>query len=162
LSRSIRKQTKACDACHLTKTFKETTFNHNDPKFTNYALEGRHAKVKCERCHPTVVVAGAKTVRYRPLPRECEDCHVDYHKGEFKGFVPGLGAEEATHVSSANQTRCAPCHTVSSWGDVKFDHDRTGFPLHGAHETVGCKRCHPQNFVKRVADNCAGCHRDAH
>jgi hypothetical protein len=28
------------------------------------------------------------TVRYRPMPRACEECHVDFHHGEFRGFEP--------------------------------------------------------------------------
>jgi hypothetical protein len=78
-----------CSACHPTTSFKKTSFDHGDPRFTTYKLEGRHAKVACARCHPTVKVAdGVETVRYRPLPRACEGCHVDFHHGEFRGFEP--------------------------------------------------------------------------
>jgi hypothetical protein len=83
------RQARDCAACHPTSTFKKTLFDHNDPKFTSYALEGKHAKVACARCHPKVVVApGVETVRYRPLPRACEGCHSDFHHGEFRGFEP--------------------------------------------------------------------------
>jgi hypothetical protein len=27
-------------------------------------------------------------VRYRPLPRDCEGCHADFHHGGFRGFEP--------------------------------------------------------------------------
>jgi len=78
-----------CSDCHGTATFRETTFEHNNPRFTSYPLEGRHAQVACARCHPTVIVAdGVKTVRYRALSRDCESCHVDFHHGEFRGFEP--------------------------------------------------------------------------
>jgi len=78
-----------CDFCHQTKTFQETLFDHGDRRFTTYALDGKHAKVPCDGCHRSVIVAaGLKTVRYRPLPRSCESCHVDFHHGEFRGFEP--------------------------------------------------------------------------
>ena len=78
-----------CGFCHGTDTFLKTTFNHDAPRFTSYPLQGQHAKVACGRCHPTVTVGdGVKTVRYRPLPRACEGCHVDFHHGNFRGFEP--------------------------------------------------------------------------
>jgi hypothetical protein len=84
-----RAKARDCDFCHPTSGFKQTLFDHNDARFTSYALDGRHARVDCARCHPTVVVAPeVQTVRYRPLPRACEDCHVDFHHGEFRGFEP--------------------------------------------------------------------------
>jgi len=78
-----------CEFCHQTKTFKETLFDHGDRRFTTYALDGQHAKVACDGCHRSVTLAaGVKTIRYRPLPRACESCHVDFHHGEFRGFEP--------------------------------------------------------------------------
>lgn len=78
-----------CSVCHRTDKFTPTLFDHNNPKFTSYALDGKHAKLECQRCHPSVTVASViKTVRYRPLPRTCEGCHVDFHHGAFRGFEP--------------------------------------------------------------------------
>ncbi len=65
-------------------------------------------------------------------------------------------------AASGDTTQCAACHGVSGWLDVKFDHSKTGFPLTGAHSTVGCKDCHPKNFETSVPLTCAGCHRDVH
>jgi hypothetical protein len=80
---------RSCDTCHKTTRFKDTIFEHNNPTFTSYPLEGRHAKVACGKCHPTVKVASeVETVRYRPMPHFCEECHVDFHHGEFRGFEP--------------------------------------------------------------------------
>jgi hypothetical protein len=77
-----------------------------------------------------------------------------------------LAAPRATPTkptpSSAPETRCAPCHIVGGWGLVKFNHDKTGFPLLGAHQVVACKSCHPKDFRQRVPDTCRGCHRDVH
>ena len=80
---------RACDFCHKTASWKATLFEHNDPAFSSYELDGSHEQVACAKCHPTVQIAGEiDTVRYRPLPRACEKCHVDFHHGEFRGFEP--------------------------------------------------------------------------
>jgi hypothetical protein len=78
-----------CARCHQTVTFKETLFVHNDVRFTGFPLAGQHARLLCGACHrPVEVAAGVTTIRYRPLPTACADCHVDIHKGEFRGFEP--------------------------------------------------------------------------
>jgi hypothetical protein len=59
-------------------------------------------------------------------------------------------------------TRCAACHVVEGWSQVRFNHDPTGFPLRGAHTSVACGGCHPIGFDTPVPDTCAGCHRDRH
>jgi hypothetical protein len=84
-----RRKARDCSFCHETSDFKQTTFDHNDRRFTTFALDGKHAKVRCAGCHPDVRVAeGITTVRYRPVPRACEDCHIDFHHGAFRGFEP--------------------------------------------------------------------------
>jgi hypothetical protein len=146
-----------CDYCHATDTFKKTSFDHDSARYSSYPLQGKHAHVPCAGCHRPVTVALGKTVRYRPLPRRCDACHVDYHKGDFRGLSPG-----ATAPASAGETRCEPCHVVASFSTVKFEHDRTGFRLLGAHQGVTCQACHPKDFRRRVPDTCRGCHRDVH
>lgn len=59
-------------------------------------------------------------------------------------------------------TRCAACHGTASWSEVRFNHARTGWPLTGRHERVGCKACHVTDFTAPVPRTCAGCHRDVH
>ncbi len=80
----------SCDRCHAADaaSWKELRFQHAPP-FTGYALTGRHARVACEKCHQPVEVApGVRVRRYKPLPRACEGCHADFHKGAFQGFEP--------------------------------------------------------------------------
>jgi hypothetical protein len=80
---------RACDFCHTTKAWKPSAFDHDDRAFTTFALEGKHAKVACGKCHPSIALAAeVKTTRYRFAPRACEACHVDFHHGEFRGFEP--------------------------------------------------------------------------
>jgi hypothetical protein len=77
-----------CDTCHDTGSWKAPLFVHAQP-FTDYLIEGEHQKVACIKCHPEVTVApGVRVTRYKPLGRECEDCHADFHKGAFEGFQP--------------------------------------------------------------------------
>ncbi|MBS1148930.1 MAG: 4Fe-4S ferredoxin iron-sulfur binding domain protein [Myxococcaceae bacterium] len=77
-----------CERCHTTKDWKETKFVHQPP-FTEYLLDGKHAKVECASCHRKLQLsAKVAVVRYRPLPTNCESCHSDFHQGSFKGFEP--------------------------------------------------------------------------
>jgi hypothetical protein len=73
-----------------------------------------------------------------------------------------LPAAAAPAPASGMGTQCGACHKTSSWTDVQFDHDRTGFPLKGGHRRVTCKACHAINFENKVPTTCAGCHRDPH
>jgi hypothetical protein len=74
--------------------------------------------------------------------------------------APARAAGKAAAEPGA--TKCAGCHAVEGWQKVRFNHDRTGFPLRGGHDGVVCGSCHPRGFDVPVADTCAGCHRDRH
>lgn len=83
------KKPAECAGCHVVKDWKKELLFQHQPPFTDYLLEGQHAKAKCEACHVRVPVArGITASRYKPLPRDCEGCHKDFHQGEFEGFVP--------------------------------------------------------------------------
>jgi hypothetical protein len=61
---------------------------------------------------------------------------------------------------------CNTCHTTATWksaaagGDGKFDHSKTGFPLHGQHSAVSCTQCH--DGKRQLKRECASCHDDYH
>lgn len=74
---------------------------------------------------------------------------------------PKLLPKEKGHLSSS-LTQCAACHTTSTWSEVRFNHDKTGFPLKGKHSRVDCRGCHALDFTEPVPRQCAACHRDAH
>jgi len=59
-------------------------------------------------------------------------------------------------------TKCGACHITAAWTDVRFNHDRTGFPLLGAHTATACKGCHGDDFQRPLPTTCSGCHRDVH
>jgi hypothetical protein len=77
-----------CARCHTTDGYPKTRFTHTPP-FTDFRLEGKHEKLACEKCHPSVALAAqVQARRYKPLPRTCEGCHKDFHNGAFQGFEP--------------------------------------------------------------------------
>jgi hypothetical protein len=138
-----------CARCHTVADWKPATlFKHDTSK---YPLTGAHIKVACEKCHATIKDASAKPyVQYTGLSFDkCTGCHVDVHKGAFKGT-------------------CQSCHNTTSWTHVTqmegFDHSKTKFPLLGKHMTVACKDCHVKDDFKTAVafDKCEDCHKDEH
>jgi len=76
-----------CARCHSTAGWTPTSFEHRPP-FTTFELQGKHASVACAGCHREVpVAAGVRAKRYRGIPSTCEGCHVDVHRGAFRGFT---------------------------------------------------------------------------
>lgn len=64
---------------------------------------------------------------------------------------------------------CKLCHVGEKWntltGDFRFDHEKeTGVPLHGAHQTASCLRCHNDRgpVATFAQQGCAGCHENVH
>lgn len=63
-----------CKRCHTPDGWKQLSFDHT--RDTRFALDGAHAKVTCAECHkPSVRADGTTFTAYRPLGRECADCH---------------------------------------------------------------------------------------
>jgi hypothetical protein len=141
----------ACASCHSTagwsSILKTSNFDHSK---TAYPLEGGHRAVSCDKCHK-----GALTTKIRH--ERCSDCHADSHRGEFKARADG-GA-------------CESCHDVSSFATARFsvdEHQRSAYPLEGAHRAVACDQCHRRAPNQRTATyrvahtRCLYCHVDAH
>jgi hypothetical protein len=139
-----------CAACHTTAAWSNvqtTSFDHDK---TRYPLRGRHTSVACEKCHST---GRRSSLRYA----NCSDCHQDAHRGDF--------------ASRADKGRCEACHVVAGFAAARFgpeDHQKTAYPLAGAHQAVACDACHKRapdrkTAVYRVAHaRCTDCHRDPH
>ena len=82
-------------------------------------------------------------MKFRAAPGRCIDCHKknDKHKGR-------LG------------DNCQSCHNEENWAQVRtFDHQKTKFPLTGAHVQVACANCHPNEKYKGIPTVCASCHQ---
>ena len=130
-----------CELCHAGEGWSLTEeFDFDHELETGVALEGAHEQAQCLRCHndrgPVAVFAN----------KGCVGCHEDFHFGD-------LGPN------------CTQCHTEQTWQPFGMiaRHDRTRFPLEGAHLTVACQRCHPGarvgNFIPQDP-NCLSCHRE--
>ena len=156
---------KSCKDCHDEKGWKPA------PKFsharTSFPLEGKHADVECIGCHKRekdpkssrahfpAPLSGVFS-RFKPVANaKCTDCHKDPHKNRFG-------------------QKCESCHGLEGWlvlkgvGGQRAFHDKTRFPLRGAHAEVSCKSCHgpfpgkKAVFKGLVFDTCTACHVDAH
>jgi hypothetical protein len=121
-----------CGQCHTADGWSPAKFDHN---LAAFKLEGRHSEVACESCHANR--------QFKGTPIDCYSCHQqdDDHNGQFG-------------------TDCSACHNPSSWDNVHFDHNRSNFPLTGAHAGVACERCHSSGQFAGLSTACASCHSD--
>jgi hypothetical protein len=167
-------QKQDCEYCHNEKAWKPASgFDHNSPDY-QYPLLGKHAKLKCDKCHPAQRDAEKHAF---PVPKSetylkfsgitnqppdappafglCTDCHRDPHENRFG-------------------QRCTSCHTVESWQLIRNAskerefHEKTRYPLKGLHLEVECRSCHgpfpgqAPRFKGLKFEACTDCHADAH
>jgi hypothetical protein len=153
-----------CASCHSTVSFRGAAPARFDHDRTGWPLAGRHARVACAACH--------RPGRELDIPGadRCETCHRDPHAGQLRT------------VAGAPAT-CVTCHTVDGFLPARFgpaEHERSRFPLTGAHRAVPCTACHamvrsgelpvpfrrgasePVRAFRSAAAACADCHRDPH
>ena len=130
-----------CSLCHTggdwTTIRRDFTFDHE--KQTGVPLHGAHQNVACLMCHNDRGPAGEYAAK------GCAGCHEDVHRGR-QGRM------------------CSDCHIEMTWQPIAqiAKHNRTRFPLVGAHASVACFRCHPGAQVANFegADTaCAPCHQ---
>lgn len=118
-----------CTACH--QPSKWTGVKPFDHRATHFPLDRRHAVTACNACHKT----GATQ-----LSPECRTCHGDPHRGRAL-------------------LDCGECHRADSWLVIRFDHDRTEFPLNGLHFLTSCRYCHTADVWAGLPHECVFCHR---
>ena len=122
----------------------------------------------CQECHKKELFLGNEyvvqyepsdyAVRYKPMGKKCDECHVDIHNGQF---IQG---------DSVNCERCHPEPT--QWANIDFEHNLdTRFALEGVHSEIDCGKCHleeklqtGESFVryKPLGMRCDDCHFDIH
>ncbi len=135
-----------CASCHNTAKFKPAVlFNHNNAKFK---LTGAHKNVQCSKCHIKKRLNGKEFQKFTGLQfKNCTPCHRDVHNGKFGD-------------------KCTNCHNDNSFKALKrnsFNHNKTRFPLHGAHKRVRCADCHGTSLLtKPKFAKCTDCHKDKH
>jgi Cytochrome c3 len=122
-----------CASCHSTVGWKVVHAAEAQRSFhdkTRYPLKGLHAEVECRACHGPFP---GRPARFKNLAfQSCTDCHVDAHEGQL--------AEARTH-----KTTCENCHTVAGFVPARYeiaDHEKSRFPLEGAHQSTPCSLCH--------------------
>lgn len=140
-----------CAHCHTPMDWKQAKIDHS-----TFPLTGAHARATCIGCHGNVA-QGAEAAAFRGIPRDCEGCHEDKHAGQFRTSEPVKA--------------CTTCHTTEQWKIEKFDHDKTRYPLEGAHKPLECAKCHPSEELKNGEQAvryrlgyfaCRDCHADPH
>lgn len=61
---------------------------------------------------------------------------------------------------------CSLCHSATGWKPAKiskkFDHEKYGIPLKGAHASVACMQCHNSLDFSTASAACIDCHADVH
>jgi hypothetical protein len=63
-----------CRRCHQPTSWPEIRFDHG--RDSRFRLDATHRQLACSRCHvPRQQRDGSTFVRYRPLGRDCADCH---------------------------------------------------------------------------------------
>jgi hypothetical protein len=133
-----------CSDCHTSADWKRL---RPDPRFdhtraTRFALTGAHATLTCARCHLDLRFDEPKADG-----AQCASCHVDVHRGN-------LGQD------------CARCHNSDTFRDVEpiSLHQRSAFPLTGAHINTPCESCHKSEragVFAAVPRDCISCHQSA-
>ena len=126
-----------CAQCHTSNSWKVNTtdvkFNHDN---TDFKLVGQHTVINCRDCHLSLTFKDGR--------RNCFDCHTDMHN-------QSLGKD------------CEKCHTPKTWiiSDITAMHQKTRFPLLGAHKTVDCTSCHKSASTfqfEPLGIECINCH----
>lgn len=131
----------ACATCHTTAGWDQASFNHNQ----FFPLTNGHANLQCTQCH----IGG----NYANAPTTCWGCHQkDYNNTATIAGVPN-------HITANFPHDCTVCHSTSTWLNATFDHNKTTFPLTGAHVTVPCATCHTDNYQGTLPTTCWGCHQ---
>lgn len=132
-----------CQQCHSTSGWNSAKVDHDK---TRFPLRGEHRKVSCQSCHTS-----GRSVRFAKF-QACADCHKNVHAGQIAS------------------TTCESCHTVGGFSPSTFAlerHQKTDFPLQGAHLAVPCISCHKRNAsgvirFKWESTECQACHGDPH
>jgi hypothetical protein len=150
-----------CASCHSTSTFRAAKRAGFDHDRTAYPLRGRHLAVACEKCHAPG--AGLRVAGFE----RCAACHRDPHLGQLAAAAVGGG--------------CDACHSLDAFQPARYgfdEHQRSRFPLAGAHRAVPCSACHAEAAASEISgaprvaararrfrfasSECADCHRDPH
>lgn len=130
-----------CQRCHQSDIWQsvEQDFQH---ELSRFPLSGRHAALDCNQCHTSLnrgIVDGLSPV--------CADCHQDARQ-----LADGQVSDHSFFPDN-----CTQCHDQIKWQPAFFDHQGTGFPLLGMHQTADCADCHNGSY-EDTPTGCEICH----
>ncbi|RME47757.1 MAG: hypothetical protein D6791_05035 [Chloroflexi bacterium] len=173
-----------CQRCHTPEEWDRVTFDHNE---TDFPLTGGHAHVECEVCHAEGKFTGLELLcvachreddaHEGQYGTSCERCHIadGWDQVIFDHTVAGLmyngrpldvatscvtcHARDDAHEGRFGDA-CYKCHVADGWDQVTFDHNRTMFPLEGAHREVACEKCHTIERFAFTPMDCVACHAE--
>ncbi|MCF7822548.1 MAG: cytochrome c3 family protein [Candidatus Marinimicrobia bacterium] len=132
-----------CERCHDSDSWVlPTIFQNHD--LTRFPLQGAHQNQSCEGCHMNN--PGKKEI----LPLDCWGCHE-------KDYV---ATRNPDHLDSGFPRSCDVCHSQNDWMSRVVDHDKTRFPLRGAHIQVDCESCHSTGYS--ISTSCESCHQSTY
>jgi hypothetical protein len=130
-----------CAACHtldldwMPAEYKQ----HDSDYFPIYSGSHNGEWSSCVECHPNPANYAEFT---------CITCHgkseTDDDHNKVGGYVYESGA-------------CLACHPTGD-EDGTFDHNKTNFPLTGAHVSVDCNSCHANGY-EGTPTECSACHQ---
>ena len=94
---------------------------------------------------------------------QCTDCHIKENCADChditEGRRPARTQQEVHAMCNGCHAKdpCAKCHDTKE--RPGFTHNRTGFPLTGYHQQLGCWACHPKaKRMTRIDSMCRSCH----
>jgi hypothetical protein len=128
---------QACGQCHNTTSWLRASFDHSK---TAFPLTGAHTSLECSQCHTTSNFSAA--------PTQCAGCHLQTFQQ----------TTNPNHVAAGFPTDCSVCHSTNNWLGAVFDHNKTAFPLTGAHVGLSCSSCHANGVFVGLPTTCVSCH----
>ncbi len=127
-------ESNACYSCHPNGS-EDGSFSHT----LAFPLTNSHSNLSCTECHLTI---------YAGTSSECVSCHLDNYNS----------TENPDHVAENYPKACETCHSTTNWNDATFDHNKTDFPLTGAHTNAECSGCHTNGY-SGLETSCSSCHQ---
>ena len=130
-----------CSICHsLAPGWKPADFSQHDLVFPIYSGEHNGEWNSCTDCHQVPNNYSIFT---------CISCH-EHNQSEMNEEHNGIGGY--IYDSQA----CLECHPTGS-EEGTFDHNKSAFPLTGAHTDTDCASCHTNGYAN-TPNNCDACH----
>lgn len=142
-----------CAKCHNEQSFLSlNNMDFFDHSITDYPLEGKHQGLDCRACHTE---SFSNPIDFS----SCTNCHTDYHNGDF--------------TENSVVTDCKECHSLEKGFEFTLftinDHQKTEFPLEGAHVATPCFACHVSEDsadarwqFSNLGSTCVDCHENIH